>query len=196
MPYDWSSLSSVNLSNCSMDVLDHLFDPAQSSPLLEAAPSRRPTGSNMSDAAHHDSLPPCRLRSKSSSSTNSSDGYASSENPDDSWLQELLETDAPVLPSVASNDTPQPEDRHGRRREQNRKAQSNFRQKRKAEVRRLEQELQDLRAQIATYHKQGPTVGLTICTRCRNFYPPSVEATDPLSTESQFFDATQHAFNS
>jgi hypothetical protein len=62
-------------------------------------------------------------------------------------------------------------DRTRRRREQNRKAQNNFRLKRKAEVQALEQELEELREQLSAFHRRGPTVEMTICTHCREFYP-------------------------
>ena len=65
-------------------------------------------------------------------------------------------------------------DRKHRRREQNRKAQSNFRQKRKEELRRLELEIQDLRTQLAGRCEVNDNPTWTICTRCRNFYPASL----------------------
>ncbi len=77
------------------------------------------------------------------------------------------------LPSGARWGEPQPTDRRHRRREQNRKAQSNFRQKRKDEVRSLQHEVEELRAQVANFHKRGLTANLTICTKCRTFYPAS-----------------------
>lgn len=64
-------------------------------------------------------------------------------------------------------------DRQDRRRQQNRIAQGVFRQKRKEEVRRLEREIAELRAQLSGIQQNAATAGWTICSKCSSFYPPS-----------------------
>ncbi|KAK5452865.1 hypothetical protein LTS15_007013 [Exophiala xenobiotica] len=68
------------------------------------------------------------------------------------------------------------QDRRHRRREQNRKAQHSFREKRKSEARKVEKELADLKMQLAGFRRNAalPTAGWTLCASCRNFfYPPT-----------------------
>ncbi len=60
-----------------------------------------------------------------------------------------------------------------RRREQNRKAQTVFRQKRKHEVRRLQQEIADLKEQLAGMHQGAACASWTVCAKCRAIYPRS-----------------------
>ncbi|KAK7887925.1 hypothetical protein LTR67_009319 [Exophiala xenobiotica] len=67
------------------------------------------------------------------------------------------------------------QDRRHRRREQNRKAQHSFREKRKSEARKVEKELADLKMQLAGFRRNAalPTAEWTICASCRTFYPPT-----------------------
>lgn len=69
---------------------------------------------------------------------------------------------------------PTEQDRKHRRREQNRKAQSVFRQKRKCEVRKLQEEVAQLKKQLAKTRRDSTLASWTICAKCRNFYPPTV----------------------
>jgi hypothetical protein len=67
------------------------------------------------------------------------------------------------------------QDRRHRRRQQNRKAQHSFREKRKSEARKVEKELADLKMQLAGFRRNAalPTAGWTICASCRTFYLPT-----------------------
>ncbi|KAK4936807.1 hypothetical protein LTR10_022396 [Elasticomyces elasticus] len=82
---------------------------------------------------------------------------------------------------------PTEQERSHRRREQNRKAQSVFRQKRKCEVSKLQQEVAQLRRQLAVTHLNAATAGWTICAKCRNFYPPTFhnQEASPVSLERE-----------
>ena len=87
------------------------------------------------------------------------------------------------------------QDRRHRRREQNRKAQHAFREKRKSEARKVEKELAELKMQLAGFRHNAAaaSAGWTICARCRNFYPPNDaggdgNADNPSSTSPPCFD--------
>ncbi|OAP61995.1 hypothetical protein AYL99_04198 [Fonsecaea erecta] len=185
--YGWSYPSSASSDQSSIDILDFLFHSAPNSPAVHACPLRRESESQQrrQPTLYGD------LFSQSPAVDVSVD-YASSEQSDDFWTtKEATTTDLADLPSDSTAAQSKTTDRKHRRREQNRKAQSNFRQKRKEEVRRLEQEVEELRAQVAWYHKRGPTVGLTVCTSCRNFFPASsADVVMPHTTDSDFFNST------
>lgn len=83
------------------------------------------------------------------------------------------------------------QDRRHRRREQNRKAQHAFREKRKSEARKVEKELAELKMQLAGFRHNAASAGWTICAKCRNFYPPNnagedVNADNPSSSPPCF----------
>jgi hypothetical protein len=165
--YNWSFLSSAQQENSSMDVLDLFFESPSSSPVLGTSDHRKQSDLNMSQGVF--SYP----MANDLTSAQSSVSYASSVQSDDFWTAEGTASEVAEQPSTTTPADEKTVDRRHRRREQNRKAQSNFRQKRKEEVRSLQREVEELRAQLADYHKRGPTANLTICTKCRTFYPAS-----------------------
>ncbi|OQV00537.1 hypothetical protein CLAIMM_06018 [Cladophialophora immunda] len=183
--YDWSYPSSASSDQSPTDILDLLFESAQNSLGVQSSHHRKESDSQQSQASLFGNT------FSQPSSVDLSGGYASSEHSDDFWTNEAVATDFGDFPSDSTVTDSKMMDRKHRRREQNRKAQSNFRQKRKEEVRRLEQEVEELRAQIAGYHKRGPTVALTICTRCRNFFPTSAGTAMPHSPNSGAFGSVE-----
>ncbi|EXJ76340.1 uncharacterized protein A1O5_00848 [Cladophialophora psammophila CBS 110553] len=171
--YGWSYPSSASSDQGPMEILDLFFDSAESSPVLHSSEPLKESNSQQSQSSNlygNTFMDP--------SGVSFSVDYASSGQSDDFGTKDATAIDFTELPLQSNFTHTKMMDRKHRRREQNRKAQSNFRQKRKEELRRLEQEVEELRAQIARYHKQGPMAGLTICTRCRNFYSASTEAGD------------------
>ncbi|KIX98361.1 uncharacterized protein Z520_05662 [Fonsecaea multimorphosa CBS 102226] len=185
--YDWTYPSSASSDQSQIDIWDFLFHSAENSPVVHSSHHRKESESSqqLQAALYGNAF-------SQSPAVDLSVDYASSEHSDDFWTKEAVAADFADLPSDSTvAQSSKMMDRKHRRREQNRKAQSNFRQKRKEEVRRLEQEVEELRAQVAGYHKRGPTVGLTVCTRCRNFYPASGEVALPRSPESGAFSPVQ-----
>lgn len=200
--YDWSyPSSSASASSSSetgsVDLLDLWFDstPHESPALLANFAAAAATASSASSyLGVSGPLPPTlgqrlvsSISSASTTSTNTSCPSSSTSPPPPPRTLELSHPDS-GLQGFCTRGTLMETiqvDRKIRRREQNRKAQSNFRQKRKEEVRRLESEVEGLRMQIAGLHKSAPVAGLTICTRCRNFYPASLQTALPPALASE-----------
>lgn len=173
LSYDWS-FSATSLKNEPVDTSNFLVESIESSPLLQPNHSPLDRDGVFPQANFQENMSSYSLGNNFASGNVSLD-YASSEQSDDLWTKDGAVSDlANMLSGTASPDV-HLMDRRYRRREQNRKAQSNFRQKRKEEVRRLEREVEQLRAQVAEFHRKGPTASLTICTSCRNFFPASTE---------------------
>ncbi|KAH0841607.1 hypothetical protein AYO21_01160 [Fonsecaea monophora] len=187
--FDWSYPSSATSDQSTVDILDLFFESTPSVPVAHSSHLRTGSESQQSQSGFYGDA-------FSQSAVDASVGYASSEHSDDFWTKETTPADFGDMPSDSNTNQAKMLDRKHRRREQNRKAQSNFRQKRKQEVRRLEQEVEELRAQIAGYHKSGPTVGLTICTRCRNFFPASAEVSIPHFAASGAFSSSPSSCDS
>jgi hypothetical protein len=167
--YNWDFLPSAQLDNASLDVLDLFFQSPANSPSLNATHLTKRSDSE---------IPQTNLRDKhfyplanELASARSSVSSSSSVQSDDVWHAEGTISNITGIPSTAVPGEAKMTDRRHRRREQNRKAQSNFRQKRKEEVRHLEREVRQLREQLADFHKRGPIANLSICTQCRKFYP-------------------------
>ncbi|EXJ53873.1 hypothetical protein A1O7_09209 [Cladophialophora yegresii CBS 114405] len=177
--YAWAFLSQAQQENSSRDVLDLFLEPGSPSrsPLLDASHPRKQRDIKMAQDIF--SYPIGHDFTSSQSSVN----YASSVQSDDFWIAEGTASEVPATTPAGVNTV----DRRHRRREQNRKAQSNFRQKRKEEVRGLQREVEELRAQLAAYHRRGPTANLTICTKCRTFYPAAAADASQLSKDADIF---------
>ena len=168
--YSWNFPPSVQQDNGLTHGLDFYFASPPSSPTLEANHPHKSSISDVSDSSQQESLGTYPLIDDFTSG-HSSVSYASSVHSEDFWVAESTGIDTAEVPSSATSSESKTIERRHRRREQNRKAQSNFRQKRKDEVRSLQHEVEELRAQVAAFHKRGPTANLTICTKCRTFYP-------------------------
>ncbi|ETI19315.1 hypothetical protein G647_09147 [Cladophialophora carrionii CBS 160.54] len=179
--YTWNILSSAQQENSSMDVLDLFLASPSRSPVLDESHTRKQSDINMAQDIF--SYP----MANDFTSGQSSVSYASSVQSDDFWTAEGTASEVPELPSTITPANSTTVDRRHRRREQNRKAQSNFRQKRKEEVRSLQREVEELRAQLAAYHRRGPTANLTICTKCRTFYPAAVADASHDSNNADLF---------
>jgi hypothetical protein len=183
--YNWDFLSTAELDNSAMET-SHLFFGTSSSLSVPDPTSSSQQVDSTSISPIEDgffALP----RTNDLASGHNVASYASSVQSDDLWTGEGTSSDPSELPSITSPTDPKATDRTCRRREQNRKAQSNFRQKRKEEVRRLEREVHELRAQLTELNKRGPVANLSICTTCRTFYPATAgDALSPSMTSDLF----------
>ncbi|KAJ9605324.1 hypothetical protein H2200_009981 [Cladophialophora chaetospira] len=187
--FNWNFLSSTFMDSGSADVFDRYFESPPCSPAIDASHPCKSSDSDITETSIHDDLFSLPVTNDSISG-HSSISSASSVHSDEGWNAEVTTTEVADLPSNTAESDAHPVDRRHRRREQNRKAQSNFRQKKKEEIRSLQREVEELRAQLADLHKRGPTANLTICTRCRTFYPASGPAklhSQHLQTEPGFF---------
>jgi hypothetical protein len=164
--YEWSFISSSQPEQNSTTLLDLLFD--SSTPL--SSPREVQYDSHIGEEISNNLLPwPVPQVDIAEDFVSS---YASSAKSDDyhAPVGDVKPIPAPAMTQDCLTGNTNV-DRKCRRREQNRKAQCNFRLKRKEEVRRLEREVRELRAQVADFHRRAPTANLTICTSCRMFYP-------------------------
>lgn len=172
--YGWSLSSATSSKNGPVDTSDFLVESPEISTLVQTNDTPLDGESFLTQTTFNGNLSSFSLGNDFASGNISLD-YASSEHSDDLWTKDGPVSDLADMLSSTASPSLNGMDRRHRRREQNRKAQSNFRQKRKEEVRRLEREVEQLRAQVADFHKKGPTASLTICTSCRNFFPASTE---------------------
>ena len=171
--YNWDFLSSNQLDNTSIDVLDLFFEAPPDSSALDVIQQH----SDIAPTHFADTYFPHTVENETTSAR-SSVSYSSSEESDHIGLAEGTTSNTA---EQSSNALPEDDNltnrRHIKRRDQNRKAQSNFRQKRKQEVRSLEREVHELRAQLEDFHKRGPVANLSICTQCRTFFPANEDET-------------------
>lgn len=167
---DWSFLPSTYPDNDSNRVVDFFLDllqdqSAQAEHIRRASSIIESDSSDVISSSHQLSdayIMPEDMPSPAPSTTYTLHSSHSAENTP---LQGVL------VPGMLSE-----KDRRHRRREQNRKAQHAFREKRKVEARKVENELAELKSQLARLRHNAATSGWTICVKCRNFYPPGVNA--------------------
>lgn len=178
--YDWSFLSSTYPDNDSNHVVDFFLDSLQDES-AQAEHIRRASSVIESDSSDIISM-----------SQRLSDSYIIPEDipsPAPSVTSYTLQNlhygaeksplQGVLVPGMLSE-----KDRRHRRREQNRKAQHAFREKRKAEARKVENELAELKSQLAKLrYNASATSGWTVCLKCRNFYPPGVNASTDANAE-------------
>ncbi|KAI1609867.1 hypothetical protein EDD36DRAFT_445010 [Exophiala viscosa] len=171
--YDWSYVPTAFADSNSDAFLDFL--------LLDDGST-----TTMPQETHHRAASVAEsVISDTSSTTTQQTTFSESYFPSTSSRKEPQSTTAMSGRGVLIPNLPTAQDRKHRRREQNRKAQSVFRQKRKCEVSKLQQEIAQLKMQLALMHRNATTVGWTICAKCRNFYPPVVhnQEASPVSLE-------------
>ncbi|KIW10818.1 hypothetical protein PV08_10117 [Exophiala spinifera] len=177
--HDWSFVpSSMYQDNDPNQVVDFFLDSlheesAQAEHIRRASSVIESDSSDIGSLRHHQLSGSYMLpRDLPSPAPSSSYGRLDLRSAEDTPLRGVL------VPVVLSD-----KERRHRRREQNRKAQHAFREKRKAEARRVENELAELKSQLAKIRYDAATSGWTICVKCRNFFPPGVNASTDADAE-------------